>query len=87
MFARSALIKTFKSPQVGRRCVSTIAFIKTHKPIIGLSAVAIAVVIMAPPHEFDDLDCQNYIFNELDDPEHPFHYYPDVHKEDAECIV
>ena len=87
MFARSALIKTFKSPQVGRRCVSTVAFVKTHTPIIGLSAVAIAAIIMAPPHDFDDLDCQNHIYHHIDDPDHPFHYYPNVYKENNECIA
>ena len=83
MFARNVLIKAFKSPQVRRRGVSTIAFVKTHKPIIGLSAVAVAVVLLAPPREFDDLDCQSYLFNELDDPDHPFHYYPNVHKSET----
>lgn len=76
MFARNAIIKTFKSPQVHHRGVSTLTSIKAHMPIIGLSAVAVAAVVLAPTRNFDDLDCQSYVFNELDDPDHPFHYYP-----------
>lgn len=64
MFAQHVLSRPASS-LFGKRFMATVV---AHKPFLGLkigAAAAIAtVLLLAPSEEFDDLDCQNHIFQE-----------------------
>ena len=64
MFAQHVLSRPASS-LFGKRFMATVA---VHKPFFGLkigaAAVIATVLLLAPSEEFDDLDCQNHIFQE-----------------------
>jgi len=67
MFSRST--KILSRATAMKRTMSTLYATKSAKSIIGIGIVASAVILMAPKDEFDDLDCQSHVCQEVTNPD------------------
>ena len=73
LFARNSILKALEFRQT-RRSMATSSMFTPQKYFVAISALTVAALVMAPQHEFDDLDCQNFT-HDLDNPDHPYHYH------------
>jgi len=77
MFNKKALFSTMSHHPLHRPTLAAAAAAATSSAWFNTAGVGLVAVsiLFAPPHEFDNLDCQSFCHRVVDGDEEPPHYY------------